>query len=169
VRDYRYCPRCRHPLVRVVEEPDNPYVRCDECGFTKWDNPLPSTIGLVERDGRVLLLERAVAPGRGQWDAVGGFLAPHESAEACLAREADEELGQDVLIGECLGTYPSVYGETGLTTVGIAFRCTLTSDDVRLSAENTAWAWFGLDDLPSIAFADVAAALDALRGHTSTT
>ena len=86
-------------------------------------------------------------------------MVPQESAEACLAREATEELGLPVRVRAYAGTFPSVYGETGLPTIGIAFYCEPPAGDIRLSEENSAYAWFPLDRLPPIAFDDVASAL----------
>lgn len=160
---YRFCPRCATPLVVHDEEPGNPHVRCPKCAFAKWNNPLPTTIGLVVRDSEVLLLKRAIEPKEGEWDTVGGFLAPGECAEDCLQREALEEIGSTLWIDELLGTFSSVYGDAGPITVGIAFVCRIRSDSVRLSAENSAYSWFPLDDHPEVAFQDVSKALDRLR------
>lgn len=159
MRDYTYCPRCRHELTEITDEPANPHVRCARCGFTKWDNPLPSTIGVLVDGSSVLLLRRAHPPCAGSWDAVGGFLNPGESAEDCLRREAREEIGCGIELGRFLGTFPSVYGESGLRTLGIAFSCRLAGGEIRLSGENDSFGWFRGDDLPQLAFGDVAAAV----------
>jgi hypothetical protein len=67
---------------------ENPYVSCGRCQFFKYDNTIPTTIGIVKRDDTYLFLRRAHDPYRGRWDTVGGFLGPGERAEDCLAREA---------------------------------------------------------------------------------
>ena len=115
------------------------------------------------KDSRVLLLRRAIEPSKGEWDVVGGFLNPGESAEDCLAREAYEEIGIKVKVDRCVGTFPSVYGSTGLTTIGLAFTCSALGEEIKLSSENSEYAWFDLDQLPPVAFADVANALEVLR------
>lgn len=138
----------------------NPSVHCPNCGFVKWHNPVPTTIGVILDGTKALLLRRAAAPRKGTWDAVGGFLASSESAEECLLREAREELGLDIRITRPLGTFPSTYGDTGISTIGVAFECALPSmGTISLSSENDAFEWFDLGDLPDIAFADVAASL----------
>src|SRR5262249_54306413 len=54
-----------------------------------------------------------------------------------------------------LGTYSSVYGTTGLHTIGIAFLCRLRPGSrVRLSAENSEYRWFPATELPELAFPD---------------
>jgi NAD+ diphosphatase len=157
--DWKVCPRCGHGLTQVGSD-KNPFVRCDECGFTKYANPLPTTIGLVRDGSRYLFVRRAREPELGKWDAVGGFLNPAESAEDCLRREAREELGCGVLDLVITGTYASVYGTTGLHTIGIAFTCRLPEGHtIELSYENDEYAWFDAGNLPPLAFADVTAAV----------
>src|SRR5690606_25872079 len=49
----------------------------------------------VEERG-VLLIERAIEPGKGLWHFPGGTLLMGESVEACVARVAKEETGLTV-------------------------------------------------------------------------
>lgn len=165
--DWRFCPRCGTSLVLVGEGLEH-HASCSSCGFFKYDNPLPTTIGLIGRSRRILLLRRAHEPARGEWDTVGGFLAGGESAEENLVREAREEIGCQVVDLHPVGTYASVYGDTGLTTVGIAFSCRIADDAViTLSDENSEYGWFGWDEIPHLAFTDVAASVrDFVAGGT---
>lgn len=160
MRDWNFCPRCGNRGALDTTEPSNPFFLCSNCGFRKYNNPLPSTVAVVERDGGFLLLRRAIEPALGQWDAVGGFLQPGETAEECVLRESREELGVAVSIRGVLGTFASTYGESGLTTIGIAFHCTIpASAQIVLSDENSEFAWFDADHLPEVAFKDVREAL----------
>jgi ADP-ribose pyrophosphatase YjhB (NUDIX family) len=171
---WRWCPRCRHRLV-PGGEPGNPCVQCTGCGFVKYDNPLPGTTGIVFRPAgsahgagpggaELLFLRRARPPAAGLWDAVGGFVEPGESAEECLRREAWEELGCGLAELELVGTFGSVYGDGGPRTLNVAFACVLAPGSrVRLSEENDAHAWFPADQLPRLAFAELAPAVRAAR------
>ena len=144
----------------IVEERDNPFFRCGRCGFTRYNNPLPSTVAVIESEGKILLLQRAVPPQIGTWDAVGGFLAPNETAEECLIREAREEIGVDIVIHEFLGSHTSVYGSTGLNTIGLAFKCSIAKRaEIKLSGENLTMRWFHYEELPQLAFSDVQKAI----------
>ena len=164
---WRFCPRCGGSLAVVGSGPER-HVVCGGCGFSRYDNPLPTTIGLICRGRAILLLRRAQRPARGEWDTVGGFLTAGETAEQNLVREAREEIGCTVLDLRPVGTYASVYGDTGLTTVGIAFKCRIPDEAViRLSEENTEHRWFGWHEVPDLPFADVAAAVrDLVDGTT---
>lgn len=157
--DWRFCPRCGTSLVLVGEGIEH-HASCPSCGYFKFDNPLPTTIGLIGRGSRLLLLRRAHTPALGEWDTVGGFLSGRESAEQNLVREAWEEIGCEVVDLRPAGTYSSVYGDTGLATVGIAFSWRISDDAViTLSEENSEYRWFGWDEVPPLAFTDVAAAV----------
>jgi NAD+ diphosphatase len=156
---WRFCPRCGTTLTAVGDGPER-HLSCGGCDFFKYDNPLPTTIGLIRRDSRLLLLRRAQPPAVGAWDTVGGFLAGSETAEENLVREAQEEIGCRVVDLRPLGTYSSVYGDTGLPTVGVAFTCRIPDDAViTLSPENSEHRWFAPDEIPDLAFADVRAAV----------
>lgn len=159
---WRFCPRCGVALDAAGGGTER-HLTCSACGFVKYDNPLPATIGIVESSaGELLLVRRADDPRRGLWNTVGGFLATGESAEDAMRREAREEIGVEVHVERVLATYPSVYGETGLRTLGIAFACRFPDGaEIRPSAEISEHAWFAPDALPQLAFADVAAAVVA--------
>jgi NAD+ diphosphatase len=162
MEDWRYCPRCGAGLDRAATGVER-HLRCPACGFVKYDNPLPATIGVLVRDGRVLLVRRAQEPHAGHWNTVGGFVSAGESAEQAMRREAREEIGADVAIERPLGSWASVYGDTGLPTLGIAFLCRLADPqaEIRLSEEISAYRWFGAGELPELPFSDVRAAVRA--------
>lgn len=157
-----HCPTCGGPLT-LHEAPDQ-HVACPACGFVQYENPLPTTIVLpVDATGRVLLVRRAQEPRAGCWDTLGGFLDVGESAERGAIRELREEIGITADELDYIGSYPSVYGDTGRRTLGFAFTCRLDldPDQITLSAENSTYRWFPLDDLPELAFQD---GIDALQG-----
>ena len=55
--------------------------------------------------GRLLLVQRGRPPFRGRWGLPGGFCEWKETTEACCAREAKEETGLTVRVGELRGVY----------------------------------------------------------------
>ncbi|WP_203882964.1 NUDIX hydrolase [Planotetraspora kaengkrachanensis] len=164
MEEWRFCPVCGRDLDHLGSR-ENPYVKCRECEFFRYNNPLPTTIGVIEDEGKYLLVRRAIAPELGKWDSVGGFLAPGERAEECLAREAREEIDCELENIRPIGSYASIYGSTGLRTVGFAFTCSLARGSrIKLSSENSEYHWFRPEEIPVLAFEDVRRAVADVVG-----
>ena len=53
--------------------------------------PILGALAVVRRGGRVLLAERSVPPGVGQWGFPGGLVELGETAHQCARRELEEE------------------------------------------------------------------------------
>src|SRR5262249_43639746 len=60
---------------------------------------------ILDRRGRLLLIRRGRPPFEGSWGLPGGFCEWEEKTETCCAREAHEETGLRVRVGELLGVY----------------------------------------------------------------
>jgi 8-oxo-dGTP diphosphatase len=56
-----------------------------------------------DRDGRLLLVQRANEPGRGLWSIPGGRVEPGESAQDAVVREVAEETGLPVVVSGLAG------------------------------------------------------------------
>jgi 8-oxo-dGTP diphosphatase len=54
---------------------------------------------VFDREGRVLLVQRAKDPGKGLWTVPGGRLEPRETLAQAVAREVREETGLVVEVG----------------------------------------------------------------------
>lgn len=70
--------------------------------------------GIVEREGRVLLVRASRGLTRGIWSLPGGFLAFGESPEEAVAREVREELRVGCRVGRLLGVRTKVGEHRGL-------------------------------------------------------
>lgn len=115
---------------------------------------LPGTsVVVTDPAGRVLLLERVDTGG---WGLPGGLMEPGESFEETGRREVKEETGLDVgdlsLLGLFSGAeyyyrYPNgdeIFNVTAAYVARLPRDATIVLD----TAENSAWRFFGLDEIP---------------------
>jgi len=102
LEDVRFCPRCG--AEATVAFPRS--LTCPSCGYGAFYNPKPvAAVIPFDADGNVLLLRRAIDPGRGLWTFPGGFVDLGESVPDAARREAREELNIDVTVERLVGVY----------------------------------------------------------------
>ncbi len=147
---YRFCPACGGGL-ETRKPPGDTRDRqiCGRCGRVHYRNAKPCAEVLVVRDGRVLLVRRAIEPGKGQWDIPGGFLEADELPEDGAIRELREETGLAITITGLLGIYLDgyFYDEVDETTFNLCYLATAKGEPVAAD-DAAAVAWFTPDTLP---------------------
>ena len=112
---------------------------------------LVAACALIRPDRRLLLAERpAGKPMAGLWEFPGGKIEKHESPEAALARELDEELGISVRVADLVpaGFASHDYGKFHLLMP--LFLCRDWRGEPRaLDAQDLAWV--ALDEIQRFA------------------
>jgi ADP-ribose pyrophosphatase YjhB (NUDIX family) len=104
--EYNFCPRCAGRLEnRLLKEGDPKRLVCGSCGFVFYLGPKLVAGAIVELDGGIVLIRRAIEPGYGKWTFPGGFVERGEAAEAAAARETLEEIGLRVEPTGIVGLY----------------------------------------------------------------
>lgn len=159
--DFQFCPRCGESLAPLTDGRDAGRPACARCGFIHFENPAVTAFGLLERDGRYLVLRRAHTPYVGAWDMAGGFVEPGETPEETLLREVAEETQLQVELDGLVGVYTSRYGE-GRHTVDIAFACRVVGGELAISDEKSEARWVAPDEIPPMAFDAQSTALQTL-------
>ena len=154
----RYCTACAAPLDGA-----RPHPVCTGCGRTHFRDPKVG-VGVVVRDrsGRLLLVRRAVDPGRGRWALPAGFVDADEDPRAAAAREALEETGLVVEVGAVVDVYP-VPGAGGASFF-LAFEAQVVGGTLAAADDALDARFFAADELPELAFDST---LDAARGRTT--
>src|SRR5690625_5559288 len=100
-RTLHYCTQCGKSLERIIP-PDDNRVRdaCPHCGAVHYQNPR-CVVGLVPiLDERVLLCRRAIEPQYNKWTLPAGFMELGETTAQGAMREADEEAGAQIELGD---------------------------------------------------------------------
>ncbi len=141
----RFCQKCASKLApKFVDDDRRERLVCDACGFVHYLNPRVVSNVLPERDRRILLLRRGIDPAHGLWTFPGGYLELGETAEEGAAREAREEVGAEVMLGDLLGVYTGL--EAG--NVVVVFRSREVSGDPSPGPEILEVRWFAPEEIP---------------------
>lgn len=124
-----------------------------------YDYPRPAlTVDIVllsrEDSPKVLLIQRRKNPFAGCWAFPGGFVEDGETLLAAAKRELLEETSVSLLELEQLYTAGDPGRDPRGWTVSVAFLGFVDRKKAKPKAADDAAAvrWFGLDDLPALAF-----------------
>ena len=103
---------------------------------------------------KLLLIRRAGEPYRGKWALPGGFVEVDEDLEQAARRELEEETGVSGVYLEQLYTFGKPGRDPRERVITITYYALVPSDKMRLRAASDAEAvgWFGMDELPELAF-----------------
>jgi 8-oxo-dGTP diphosphatase len=101
----------------------------------------------IFRDGKILLVRRARAPGLGLWSLPGGRVEFGESLEIALRREVMEETGLQIEIGPLAGWREVLPGANGSTAhfVIMSFATRWSAGEPMLNDELDDFAWLPPD------------------------
>lgn len=90
--NYKFCPQCGEPLQNTNQYGQH-RPHCPGCSFVFWGNFSLGVGGVVWHEGKVLLVQRAHSPGKGNWTIPGGYVEQDEKIAEAITREIREETG----------------------------------------------------------------------------
>lgn len=158
----RFCVRCGAAMA-TRELGGRPRRYCPACGSVHYPDPKVGVGVLVVRADTLLLVRRAMAPEQGRWALPAGFLDAGEDPRAAAAREAAEETGLVVDVGELVDVYANPPG--GGADLFLLYRARAAGGELRAADDATDARFFGRAELPELAFAST---LDAVRRWLAT-
>ncbi|MCU1453708.1 MAG: hydrolase [Acidimicrobiales bacterium] len=162
-----YCDECGRRCEVVDPAPGQPPA-CPEHG-PRWRlvRNAPCAAVVIERDGLVLLAQRAHEPYRGAWEVPGGFVEQGEHPQDAACREVREELGITVELTGLVGIYVDLVGHVDPLQITVYAGRTRDIDAAPDPAEVAGWRWFRPEDLPTEMAGDHRQRLDDwLAGRT---
>lgn len=148
--EFRFCPHCATRL-QSIHRFDRVRPVCPACGYVYFADPKVAVIGLVTVEGQVLLVRRAVDPGKGLWSLPGGYMDAGEMPGEALQREVAEEVGLAINVGALAAIFPMQNGEGQRTGIVLAFWGALAGADRSLFPQDDVSdaGWFAPDQIPN--------------------
>ena len=163
----QFCPVCSTALAPAEVE-GRTRLCCAQCGLILYENPSPAAAGIVlDAQGRVLLVKRALEPFRGHWALPAGYQEIDEDPACCAAREILEETGIEVEVRALwdLLFQPPVRGRAANLAL---YLCLPIGGLLQAGADVLEVGWFALEELPEpLGFENGRHVLERLRRERS--
>ena len=159
--ELNYCPRCGHSL-----EDRKAYGRvrrgCPSCELVIFRDHKVASGVLIERDGQVLLVRRAMTSGKGKWVLPAGFVDFDEDPARTAVRECREETGLDIEISSVLDVMSGKDHVRG-ADIAILYRGQVVGGELAAADDVGEAAFFSPEELPPLAFRATRVALNLWR------
>ena len=118
------------------------------------EQPIIGVGAVIVEGGRALLVRRATEPLKGEWSVPGGMLELGEKLRDGVRREALEETGVGVEVGEVLDVFDSIFtdvqGRTQYHYVLIDYLCRPISGEARAGSDVSDVRWVSVEALPAM-------------------
>jgi 8-oxo-dGTP diphosphatase len=127
------------------------------------DRPLIGVGAVIVENARVVVVRRAHEPLKGEWSIPGGVLELGETLHSGVAREALEETGLVVAVGEVLEVFDRIVrdsaGRVQFHYVLIDFLCQPRSGELRAGEDASEARWLAAEELRDFCVEDSAEAV----------
>ncbi|MEM8530718.1 MAG: NUDIX domain-containing protein [Chloroflexota bacterium] len=147
---FRFCPLCATPLEQCTHHGRTRLV-CPDDGWTFFPNPNIAATVVVEYQGGIVLLRRAIPPDQGIWHLPIGHLEFGESPEQAALREASEETGlilEDPVFLDF--EHSPSYGDAAMFYIVFCYRARATGGELQVDHENSDIRVASFDDIPEL-------------------
>ena len=161
INEYRFCPRCGGKLeARRLKKGEPDRLVCGACDLVFYLDPKIAACTIVEIDGKIVLLKRAIEPSLGAWVIPGGFVDAGETVPGAAVRETREESLLEVELGSLVG----IYSYTDVSVVIVVYEARAVEGMPTAADESLEVRLFDPSEIPwsSLAFTSTR---DALRDY----
>jgi len=145
-----YCLMCGTQLITKLIE-DREREICPRCGWIYYKQYKVSAGVRIEKDGRLLLVQRGIDPWKGSWYMPAGFLEINEELEQAAAREAFEETGLKVKTLGLSGVYTYDDDPRGNGIVFL-YDAEILGGKMQVTAETSQIGFFSPSDIAQLEF-----------------
>jgi 8-oxo-dGTP diphosphatase len=154
-----YCPACG---VRTEQVERGGRLRpvCPACGHVVYFDPKVAAITFITHHDRVLLVKRAMNPGKGLWAMAGGFVEAGEDPQDAARRETFEETGLEVRIDGLLDIFFNPHDGSVIT---IAYAASVIAGELTPGDDAERVKWFTRDETPQLVFTSTITLVDRWR------
>ena len=144
--DALFCPKCGCSL-RVKEIYQQLRAFCSDCGYIHYEQLKVGAGAIIEKDGKLLLLQRTEEPFRLQWNLPAGYVDISESPIQAVLREVQEESGLKVEVKGIDDIYFFNDDPRG-NGILIVYKCQAIAGRLSESSEGTNPTYFTRDQIP---------------------
>lgn len=142
-----YCFECGAPLeVRLAETREREV--CPRCGWVYYAQLKVGAAVLIEKQNRLLLLQRNHEPWKGSWMVPAGYVEADEDPRDAARREVLEETGLQVELGELHHVYYFDDDPRG-NGVSFVYRAENVAGELKINSESMAAGYFCWWEIPS--------------------
>ncbi len=142
---FKYCAECGHK-VEDIRLGDDDCKICPSCKRIYGRNPLPVVEVLVVNEFNEILLLKQNYISEDKWTVVSGYMVEGETIEEAVAREVNEETGQNVY--KC--QYVSSYYFEPKQLIMIGFIAYVKKSQFTDSDEVDDLKWYKIDEVESV-------------------
>jgi ADP-ribose pyrophosphatase YjhB (NUDIX family) len=146
-----YCLKCGTRLTLQMFEGRMREV-CAACGWVNYEQIKLSAGALVEREGRVLLVQRAYDPWYGCWHFPSGYVEVDEVPKRAAEREVREETGLNITCGGLVNAYLYQDDPRGNGVI-LVYRAKSVMGEPGSSPETLASRFFSVEEVPLLPLA----------------
>jgi len=157
--DIRFCAHCA-TAMEVREIGGKPRKACPSCRYVHFVETKVGVGAVVIEAGKLLLVKRKLNPERGKWCVPAGYLDAGERPLDTAIREVLEETGLTVSIAGTPEIFDNPVGAGA--NLFIMYRAERVSGELQAGDDAVDARFFGLNEIPEIAFDSTHAAVRIL-------
>lgn len=162
---FRFCPLCSTPLTTIIQD-ERPRLSCPNDGWVFYPTPNLAATVVVEHEGGIVMLRRAIPPDVGIWHLPIGHLEYGEAPEQAAQREVAEETGLQIEPPTFLDFIHSPsYGDPRMLYIVFCYSARSIGGSLNINSENTEARVFPADALPDLKWSSQRRAIAAWQGR----